>query len=500
MGLFDFLSRRSEQAEGQIVKRSRRRRSYAGANQGRLFTDFIGSSASADSELRNSLPVLRNRSRDLARNNEYAKRFLNLIRTNVVGEKGFTVQVRARNDDRSLDAAGNTILENAFKAWGRLGNCDVTGRMSWLDAQRYVAETLARDGEVFVKFVQNKRFRDGFALQFIEADLVDETKNGRAQNGNQIRMGVEVDSFQRPVAYYVLTAHPNDSLNYATGAQRKHVRVPADEMLHLFIPQRTHQTRGEPFMSPAIASLKMLHGYREAELIAARSAAAKFGIITTPDGNEFVGDDQTDDEVPIIDMAPASVYQLPSGHDFKMIDPAHPTSAFADFEEAVLRGIASGLNVSYTSLSNDLKGVSYSSIRQGTIEERDHYKTLQSFVIEHFCEPVFRAWLSSSLTFGDIPIPVTKYDKFADNIHFRGRGFSWVDPQREINANVTALSNGIISMNDIAANYGRDVEELFSQIQADKEMAERYGLKMAFEPFGNKAPVPADLGDDDGDV
>lgn len=494
MGLFDFFSSRNEQAGEAVTKRSRRRlRQYAGANQGRLFSDFIGSSFSADSELRTNLPILRNRSRDLARNNEYAKRFLNLIKTNVVGEKGFTIQVRARNDDGSLDASGNVIIENAFKAWGRMGNCDVTGRMSWLDAQRYVAETLARDGEVFVKFVQNRRFRDGFSLQFIESDLVDESKNGKAENGNQIRMGVEVDNFQRPVAYYVLTAHPNDTLNFATSAKRKHVRVPATEMLHLFVPQRTHQNRGEPFMAPAIASLKMLHGYREAELIAARAAAAKFGIITTPDGDEFVGDDQTEDEVPIIDMAPASVYQLPSGHDFKMIDPAHPTSAFADFEEAVLRGIASGLNVSYTSLSNDLKGVSYSSIRQGTIEERDHYKTLQSFIIQHFCEPVFRAWLDSALTFGDMPIPISKYGKFANDIYFRGRGFSWVDPQREINANVIALTNGIVSMNDIAANYGRDVEELFSQIQADKEMAERYGLKLAFEPFGNKAPVQPEI-------
>ena len=106
MGLFDFLSFRNEQPEERLNRRSRRRlRQYAGANQGRLFADFVGSSFSADSELRNSLPVLRNRSRDLARNNEYAKRFLNLIKTNVVGEKGFTVQVRARNDDRSHDAA-----------------------------------------------------------------------------------------------------------------------------------------------------------------------------------------------------------------------------------------------------------------------------------------------------------------------------------------------------------------------------------------------------------
>lgn len=495
MGLFDIFKRDQVDVEVAPIRR-RRRRSYAGANQGRLYADFIGSSFSADSELKTSLPILRNRSRELARDNEYAKRFLNLIKTNVVGEKGFTVQVRATNSDGSLDASGNTILENAFKVWGRMGNCEVTGRMSWLDCQRYVAETLARDGEVFCKF-QTGNFRDGFNLQFIEADLIDHDKNGVADNGNQIRMGVEVNKFHRPVAYYVLTHHPNDSFNFKATSQRKHQRIPAEQMLHLFIPQRTHQTRGEPFMAPAIASLKMLHGYREAELIAARAAAAKFGIITTPDGDEFAGDTMTEDEVPVIDMSPASVYQLPSGHDFKMIDPAHPTSAFADFETAVLRGIASGLNVSYTSLSNDLKGVSYSSIRQGTIEERDHYKTLQSVIIQHFCEPVFRAWLFSALSFGDIPIPTSKLDKFSDNIHFRGRGFAWVDPQREINAHVTALSNGIVSMNDIAANYGRDVEELFSQIKSDKALAERYGLSMAFEPFGMKSPVEPEVSDGD---
>ena len=68
MGLLDFLSFRNEQSDGQVSRRSRRRlRQYAGANQGRLFADFVGSSFSADSELRNSLPVLRNRSRDLGK-------------------------------------------------------------------------------------------------------------------------------------------------------------------------------------------------------------------------------------------------------------------------------------------------------------------------------------------------------------------------------------------------------------------------------------------------
>jgi lambda family phage portal protein len=505
MALFDFL--RNEQPVKKRTRVGRRMgRNYSGASKSRLFTDFIAPSNSADSNLKYQLGTLRDRSRDLARNNEYAKRFLNLIKTNVVGESGFTLQVRARNDDGQLDASGNTILENAFKAWGRMGSAEVSGRMSWLDCQRFTAEGLARDGEVFIKKIRNPRFRNGFTIQFIEPDLIDHEKNGHNEdNRNEIRMGVELDEFHRPVAYYILTDHPNDDF-FGTTRSRKHIRVPADQIIHVFMPSRTYQTRGEPFMAPAIAGLKMLGGYREAELVAARSAAAKFGVITTPSGDEYVGDDETDDGVPIIDMEPGTYSQLPAGHEFQMIDPTHPTTAFADFESAVLRGIASGLNVSYTSLSNDLTGVSYSSIRQGTIEERDHYRLLQSFLIEHFCEPIFRSWLDAALDIGSIPIPINKFDKFSDNIHFRGRGFAWVDPQREISASVVGLQNGLLSMNDVAANYGRDVEELFTQIQNDKEMAERYGLKLAFEPFGGGQSAygpmkinPEELGDTDGD-
>jgi len=497
MGMFDFLSRTEKPKQKKFKNLFR---NYAGANGGRLFGDFIASSFSADSELKTSLPVLRNRSRDLARNNEYAKRYLNLIKTNVVGERGFSVQVRARNEDRSLDAAGNAIIENAFSSWGRMGNADVTGRLSWLDCQRVAAETLARDGEVFIKKIRNRKYADNFTLQFIEADLVDDQENGRNEtNGNEIRMGVELDEFHRPVAYHVLTSHPNDSF-FRSPKKREHVRVPAEEMIHLFMPARTHQTRGEPFMAPAIASIKMLHGYREAELVAARAAASKFAVLTSPSGEDFVGDDETEEDRPLIDFEPASIFQLPEGQDLKLIDPTHPTSAFDDFEKAVLRGISSGLNVSYTSLSNDLTGVSYSSIRQGTIEERDHYKTLQSFFIQHFCEPVFRAWLESAMTAGNIPLPMAKFDKFSDNVFFRGRGFAWVDPQREINANITALQNGIVSLSDIAANYGRDVEDVFSQIQSDEELAARYGINLAFQPFGTKLPVEAEVtGGNDGD-
>ena len=151
--------------------------------------------------------------------------------------------------------------------------------------------------------------------------------------------------------------------------------------------------------------------------------------------------------------------------------------------------------MSYTSLANDLEGVSYSSIRQGALEDRDQWKIVQDFLIQHFVEPVYRAFLMSIMENSVINIPPSRFDKFAEATVFRARGFQWVDPLKEMNASVVGLQNGLLSMQDIANQQGRDVEEIFDQIQAEKEMAARYGLSMAFEPFGTKAPVPAEITD-----
>jgi lambda family phage portal protein len=479
MGILDIFSR----------KKPLKKRAYAGANQGRLFSDFVASSRSADEEIKGALKVLRNRCRDLTRNNAYARRFISLAKANTVGDRGVTLQVKARNDNGAMDNLGNDSIEIAWKRWGRMGQCSVDGKISWVDAQRLFIENLVRDGEVLVRLVKYPNdFR--FALEFIESDLLDEEYNVTLPNGHRIRMGVELDSFNRPVAYHLFTAHPGDNSTMWMG--KSYNRIPADKMIHAFLPERAMQTRGAPWMSPVIADLKMLNGYREAELVAARVGASKMGFFTSPTGDGFTPDD-TDNKVPIMEAEPGTFHQLPDGVQFQQFDPTHPTTAFADFEKAILRGIASGLGVSYTSLANDLEGVSYSSIRQGALEDRDQWKIVQDFLIQHFVEPVYRGFLMSIMENSVINIPVSRFDKFAEATVFRARGFQWVDPLKEMNAAVVGLQNGLLSMQDIANQQGRDVEEIFDQIQAEKEMAERYGLSMAFQPFGNKAPIPADI-------
>ncbi len=494
MALLDFL--RPRKKKPTLMKRE-----YSAANVSRLFNDFKDSNRSADSELQPVMRRLRNRSRDLARNNEYVKRYLYLLKTNVIGDRGFTLQVKAQNATGMLDEIGNQAVEGSFKAWGKVGRCTVDGKLSWIDAQKMAIEGLARDGEVFIVKHRNTAFRDSFAIEFIEPDRVDETLSRQTSNGNEIRMGVEFDKFRRPVAYHMLSYHPGD-YDYATSSvSPKHIRVPADRVIHLFMPIRAGQTRGEPWTAGALSALKQLAGFREAAVVNARVGASKMGFFTSPAGDGFAAD-AMDQNVPIMDAEPGSFHQLPTGVSFTSFDPQFPSNEFDAFHKSVLKGIASGLGVSYTSLSNDLEATSYSSIRQGALEERDFYRQIQQFMMEHFVRPIYESWLESAMELNSFDIPMRQFDRFADSSEFRGKAWSWVDPQKEMNAAILGLKNGILSLQDVASQYGKDVEELLGQIQRDKVLMQQFDVEYALEPYGatQVGIEPTISGGDDGEV
>jgi lambda family phage portal protein len=473
-------------------------RSYAGAQKGRLFADFFSNSKSADAELAPALRTLRDRSRELARNDSYVKRYLALLSANVVGTKGIRLSCKARDDNGQLDLVGNQIIEREFAKWCKKDNCTVTGKLSFIDAQKLFIETLARDGECLVKHVKTKDNPFNYSIQFIEADHLDEELTEVAGNNNKIRMGVECNPVGRPLAYHLFKNHPYDNDSYAVPG-KKYTRIPADEIIHAYMQERPEMTRGVPWTATAMDKIHTLNGYRQAELTASRLAACKMGFYTSPGGDGYVGEDYEDTYSPIMEAEPGTFEQLPSGMDFKSFEPNHPTSAFDAFEKAILRGISSGLNISYHSLANDLSSVNYSSIRAGSLEDRAQFGVIQEFVIAHFIEPVFREWLEMAMTTNQIPLPMTRFDKFAESATFIPRSWSYVDPQKEIQANILGLKSGQVTMSDIQSTYGRDVEELFEQHDREKKLAEQYGVSTAFQPFGAQttAVEPEIQGQDD---
>lgn len=450
-------------------------RQYHAAKVNRLTNDWLSTQSSANKEIRQDLKTLRSRSRQLERDNDYVRRWLRCLENNVLGSEGILLQAKSRDANGRLDEAANRIIETAWAEWGE--SPSVNGLSSWRDVQRIVLRSVARDGCILIRKVRNYDNASRFAIQLLEADLLDHDRTGKMKGGNRVRMGVEIDKWEKPVAYHIFNGHEGDDMTQ--DRPNKIERIPAEEIIHVFMPERAHQSQGVPWCASAMSGLNQLDAYSEAELVSARIGASKMGFyIKNESGDGYQG--ETDSAGNMLSEAEAGSFeQLPAGVDFKMFDPDHPSGNYGTFVKATLRGIAGGLGISYNTLSNDLEGVNYSSIRAGLLEEREEYKVVQNWMIDHVVKPIFSEWLEYALLSGSLKLPAAKVQKF-NAAEWRARRWTWVDPLKDTNASILAIENGLKSRRRVIAEQGGDIEETLDEMREDRELAKSKGLAFPF--------------------
>lgn len=467
------------------------RRRFEAARMDRLTADWFATVNSLNQELQYDLDKLRARGRQLVNNNDYAARFSTMVRNNIVGSGGIRLQMRVEDRPGVPDRLANDAIESAWAEWAHV--CDVTGQMSFRDLCETLVGGLPSDGEFLVRFVKGAEARNrfNFALQIIDVDRIDTTYNGIAGN-NVVINGIEVDSYRRPVAVHLFEAHPNDG----SRTNRRRIRVPADEVLHKFKVERAEQTRGIPWMAPSMLSLHHLGNFKLAALLAAEHGAQHFGFFTTPDGQSpGVGQDENGE---VITTSQPGVFDtLPAGVSFQAYDSKYPNEVFGPFVKTTLQRIATGWRVSYHSLANDLEGVSFSSIRSGTLEERDRWSADQEWFIHAFMEPVFNHWLQMALLSGAITmpngsaLPYAKLAKFSRH-EWQPRRWDWVDPKNDMEAKILGVKAGLISPQDLSASMGYDFEDTLKAIASAQKLAQEYGVNLtAYDALPGATPAVA---------
>lgn len=462
---------------------------FAGASIDRLSASLNTWSNAVNADLDGSLVILRSRARSLANNTEHGRRFLSLVAANVVGQ-GPRLQVRARNVDGSLDKGGNDAIEVAWDRWTR--RADIGGRMGWAHFLRVLVKAVARDGEALVKVVRNRRLPFGMALQLLEADRLDEGVNGVLSNGNTVRMGVEIDSVGRPVAYHVKSSHPGESWQRRSPVTE---RVDARDMFHVFLQERAEQVRGFTWFHAVLQRMNMLHAYEEAAVVAARVGASKMGVFTRKDDTgsalESMADGRTSDGQLQMNAEPGEFIELPAGYDLSSWNPEYPHANFESFLKACMRGVASGLDVATHNISGDMTDVNYSSARIAELSERDMWVALQDWLGESFLVPLYQDWLGSALLLQQVqldpsgrPLPVERLGKFLEVSRFQGRRWAWVDPLKEVEASQKLIEAGLSSRTAIAASQGREFEDIVDELAQEQEYAMAQGLDLTADGPG----------------
>ena len=470
---------------------------YQGAKQSRLTTGFGVSNTSADAELASSLTALRSRSRQLVRDASYAKRARTIVTNNVIGS-GVGMQAQVKSVRGTLAEAVNDSIESAWEEWTYAEYCHSGGKLCFADFERAAMGQIFEAGEVIIR-VHNRSFGGSkvpIGLELIESErLADEFSQIGADTPNNIRMGVEVGNFFRPVAYWIRQMHPGDIRGYV-GESMKYERVPADEIYHLYIIDRWPQTRGVPWMHTAVLRMRDMDGYSEAEITAARGAANFSGTIETDDMLDPQGEVQEDGQDQIT-IEPGVFRKMAPGEKMNWLTPNRPNTALDPFMRYMLREIAAGVGVSYESISRDYSQSNYSSSRLALLDDRDLWKVLQLWWIRNFRKPFHTRWLGMAvmsqaiqgITISAFATDMNRYSA----VLFKPRGWSWIDPTKEVEAYTMAIKAGLTTRTDVIAGTadGRDIEDIDETRERELAASKARGLVFDTDPEVFAPPEPA---------
>lgn len=467
-----------------------RPRNFEAASADRLNNDWIVNQVNINDLLKAQLPTLRARARHLARNSDYASRFVGLMSSNVVGHLGVRVQSKVANQRGGPDLLASAAIEEHFNYWAE-NHCDFFGKANFIDQQNLTMATFARDGEFLVrKVVGAEAGPYGFQLQAIDMDRLDCGFNVDLGGYRFIRMGIEYDPVGRPVAYHISNNPTPDTYLALNGQQ--YLRVPADQMIHGFIQTEVGQGRGIPPMTASMLRMNQLQKYEQAALVNARIGASSMGFFTQTEEGGLGTDDPGDDGF-IYEVEPGVFKKLPVGVDFKQFDSQYPNGEFAVFVKAGLRGVAAGLGVAYHSLTGDLESTSYSSGRLGELDQRAVWMALQGWFTRAYVQQAFNGWLREALIRQIIvvrgrPLSLVNEAKY-QAVSYRCKRWPWVDPLKDAMASEKQIAMRVRSRSAIIRDLGDEPEEVWQEIARENETMDRLGIPAPVEKSAAKGVV-----------
>lgn len=445
---------------------------YRAAKIDRSNRDWLGKTTSADSAIIADLPRLIARSRQECRDNAYAQSCVRAFRRNVIGT-GINPSFAAGDNNGNLYGDFNRKANAQFYDWGRRP-VDLENRRTLLDVQHWAVSELVTAGEAII--IRLPRIDEAghkvLKVRCVESEMLDLYK---LQHGdNWVKGGIEVDADGRPVAYHIYKHHPYD----VRGAHRsspimlESERWPARFVSHIFDPERVLQTRGVTRFASVLQRLRDLAEFDASTLQAAR-AEANIGLIFKTEAG--VSSSINFDGLNSLDIGP--------NDEVVSHTPTRPGNTYEPFVKAQLRAIAAGMGIGYEQIARDFTGGTYSSQRQGMLEDRREFEPLQHMIIRTLLQPIAEDWLFWEVNQGRIDAPLYAiYPGLYEYIKWRGQGWAWVDPQKQATGIQMMLELGLTTKEEQAMELGRDWQELADQRAAEHKYETEKGLAQPVKP------------------
>jgi lambda family phage portal protein len=435
-------------------RRFANRRAYEAA-QTYLTSDWISASnGSANAEISKAQAVLQRKSRDLARNNPYALRSLDVIVNNTVGA-GIVANIKGRN---------KTQVKKLTELWKQVAEttkCDADGISDFYALQALAMRSMVESGEALaLRYIT----LEAPQIRILESDFIVST-----QDTKPYTQGIKLDSDGRKQSFLLYKNHPGDA-NYSTGTSSDYLEIPAERVAHIYKLARPGQLRGVPWSHAVIETLKDFADYQYSTLIAKKIAACHVGVITSN------GSDSVLDAIALkakreaeMQMTPGQWRYLNNGEDVKFNNPPG-SDGYAEFVRESMRAVAAGYGISYEAMTGDYSQVNFSSGRMGHIEFRRNIDMWRwNILIPHFCNPYFKWFLEWAKARG--------FDTEGASVEWVPPAHTMIDPTKEVAAEKEAVLAGFKSRSQVIREAGYDPDSVREEIKKERDADQVAGLK-----------------------
>lgn len=349
--------------------------------------------------------------------------------------------------------------------------------------------SVVESGECFIR--RRKRFSEDklpvpMQIQVLECDFLDRSRNAKTKGGNEIINGIEFDSRGRRVAYWFFSEHPGKSVSVASVTSN---RIPAIDIIHVFKKDRPGQDFGVSWFHPVMHRFRDLDIFEDATL-KKQQVSALFAAFVHDSGEELENDSGLSAEEELLEKLDVGTVEiLPHGKEITFSNPPRSTD-YAPFVKAQLLSIASGMGITYESLTKDYSNTNYSSSRAANQEMNKNVDKWQDrILINGFLMPLM-AWFVEAyeLNGGNATGIKTRWTKPARPL---------VDPSKEIPANQKAVSAGFNSLSQIIRSQGLDPEVVFKERSEELKKLDELGISTDSDPRNSGGSNANEIEDED---
>ncbi len=463
-------------------------RGYDAARRDRRTDGWKATGGSANSELSPALKTIIARSRDLVRNNEWPANGKRKWQAHLIGTG---IQPRPV-------AAEKRAKQTATDAWNYFcENCDPEGLMDFYGKESQLIGEVYEGGAAFLRWYPRPAemgLKVPLQCEVLEHDFLDTQKTEILEGGrgNVVIHGVEYDSYGRRVAYWLFPTHPGE-VSMIRRASFKSERVSAEFCDHVFRVDRPGQVTGVPWIAVSMLRHRDFADKEEADMVR-RKIAACFTVFVRRTGNGPTGLAQSADQATdaknrkLEKISPGMIAYVEGEGD---ITPAMPPSAPDDGDaERQQYAFAAGTGLPFATLTGNLKGANYSSLREGKLDFWTVLDQLQwNMCVPQIARPAWRRVMRSAAGRG-FQISPDLAAKYAMPKR------PWVDPKKDLEAAMLELSLGLNSWPEMAAERGFDPDDLLDEIKQWKGKLEAAGIKFSAPPGQQTGKEPAKDGQD----